>query len=273
MKLKATVKNLDEVDAKYRELYTKVGDEFVLDTDDGEYKTRISEFRNNNISLTREKEELAAKIGDVDMLHEQLKAFEGIDPEVARTAMTQYEAMREKKLIDAGNLDAVVEERINKRLEALNKDHKAQVAALEAALNENKTSAETFKNRLSEVVIDSSLQSAVVGVAPVRKGAMMDVLARGRQVYKLGDDGKPVPRDPTTGDIMFGKDGKSPLSMEEWGQSLLQEASYLFEPNSGGGGLGNDDSSREAGAVSAVDQGGINANIEGIAAGTVRVVN
>jgi len=272
MALKTTVQNLEDVEASFRGLYTKVGDVYVLDTDDGEYKTRLSEFRNNNIELARINDELGKKAGSVDQLMEQLKAYEGLDPETAREAVTQFEAMREKKLIDAGKLDEVVEERINKRLQLLNKDHSAKVAALENALNETKTTADTFKNKLSEVVIDSSLQSAVTTVAPVRKGAMMDILSRGRQVFKLDESGAPVPRD-SNGDIMFGKDGKNPMSMEEWSQSLLQDASYLFEPNSGGGAGGNDDSSHSSGAVSAVDQGAINANIEAIAKGDVRVVD
>jgi hypothetical protein len=271
MALKATVKTLEEVPEELRALYTQDGDVFVLDVDDKDFKNQLQEFRTNNIDLTKRNRELEALAQEAEALKSEFSKFKDIDPERAREALSKLNDIEEKKLMDAGQIDQVVEQRLNQRTERMKADYEGRISALEKQNEELSKSSETYKGQLSEVVIDNSLQQAVGTVATVRQGAMRDILARGRETWRLDDAGKPIPYGPD-GNVLYGKDGKVTLTMEEWAQGLAQEANYLFEPNSGGGAPGNQRPSSEGNAVIGVDdQDALNANIEGIAEGRISV--
>lgn len=267
MKLKATVKSLDDVPEQYQGLYTQVGDSYVLDIDETEYKTRLSEFRDNNIDLRQKADRVNEYESQLTQLTEQLANFKDLDPEKARAALEQMQALQDKQLIDAGKID----ELLAQRTERMRTDYDAQLTAALEARDSEKANAAQYREKLSSVVIDSSLQTAIGNVATVRKGAIQDVLARGRSVWQLDKDGNPIPKKGD-GTIMYGKDGEHAISMEEWGQVLVSEAPYLFEGNAGGGGHGNQDENGDHSAVNYGDVRALGDNLEGIADGTVEVV-
>ena len=63
---------------------------------------------------------------------------------------------------------------------------------------------------------------------------MGDILARGRKVWHLDETGNPVPKENDK--ILYGKDGKAPMTFDEWAIVQMEVASFLFEPSTGGGG-------------------------------------
>lgn len=271
MALQAVVKDINEVPEALRNLYAQVGDDYILEVDDKGYKIKLGEFRDNNIELVKQNENLKTVAEKAGEFQELLKAFEGIDPEAAREAMKTMQGIEDKKLIDAGQIDELVTQRLEQRTSRMVQDHDSQIKSLQKTLDESVSSRDTYKTQLSSHVIDNSLQSAVLKAAPVRPGALDDVLSRGRNVWKLNDAGKPEARDPN-GDLVFGKDGKDPISMDEWAQDLIISAPFLFEGNAGGGaGGGSGSRGGEGGTISGEDQDSINANIEGIATGKVKV--
>jgi hypothetical protein len=98
---------------------------------------------------------------------------------------------------------------------------------------------------------------------------MQDILSRGRGVWSLDDNGTPVPMNGK--EVIYSKDGKEQISMTEWAQSLLMDAPYLFEANSGGGANGNKDKGGQNGTVVIGDQNSLNDNLEAIAGGSVTI--
>jgi len=269
MALKTQIKTLEEVDEALRPLYTQVGDVYVLDTDDGDFKTKLAEFRNNNISITKENALLKEEAELAKSLKAQLAALGGATPEEAAAALEKMKSIEEKKLIEAGEIDAVVKQRADAQVARLVADYDGKIKAIQKALEETQANESNYKSRLSEVVIDSSLQSAINSVGQPRKGAMRDLIARGKQLYTLGDDGKPVPM--SDGTVAYGKDGKTPLSMEEWAQTQILEAPYLFEGSSGGGADGGDGANDSGSVIDGSNVNAIGANLENIAAGKVSV--
>lgn len=267
VKLKATLKSLDSLPEDLHDLYTEVDGEFVLNVEDGDFKKRLSEFRNNNIDMAKK---LEAAQEQITQLAAAVKQFEGLDPKLARDALDKMRANEDKKLLDEGK----IEELIAQRTERMRQDHLTQVDALSKKLEAASGEAKTFKSRLYDHMIDSSLQTAVTGVAAVRPGAMRDILARGRSLWRLEDNGDLVPRNEK-GDILYGKDGTRPMTMDEWSQGLLQEAPYLFEGSAGGGSRGNAGDGDRTGLrmVKVGDQDSLNQNLEAIAAGKVQVVD
>lgn len=271
MGLKALLKSLDGLPEELQQLYVKVGDDFVLDVDDKDFKDRLGEFRANNIELSNEKKEWSEQAQELEQLRETVAKYKDIDPDKAREAMEKMSHIEEKKLIDAGRLDEVVEQRIEQRVERMRADYEGQIRALTSNNEELQKKSENLGSRLSEVVIDNSLQHAVSKVAQVKQGAMRDIISRGRESWRLDEKGQPVPYG-ADGDVVYGKDGKQPITMEEWAQSLVQEAGYLFEPNSGGGASGNTRSQGDGLRIlDASDTDAVNASLESIASGEVQV--
>lgn len=259
MALKAMLENLDGVDAAIAALYEKVGNQYILSIDDGGFKDKISEFRNNNIDLSN-------KLKGQDDLQAKLALFGDIDPEKAKAALQQMQDLQEKKLLDAGQLEEVLAQ----RTERMRSDYDGKVIALQKALDTSQEKTKSFSGQLSKVVIDNALQTAVLGAATVKQGAMQDVLARGRTTWSLDDDGKPLPKG-SDGTVMYGTDGKTQLTMDEWAQGLTTSATYLFEPSSGGGGQGNDERQSGGKVIDAGDHDRINASLLDIATGKVQV--
>jgi hypothetical protein len=266
MALKAIVKSLDEVPEQFRELYAQEGDTFVLAVDDTDYRSRLNEFRNNNIELANKLKGYEGSDAELQQLREQMARFENVDPDKAKEALDKLQQIEEKQLIDAGKMDEVLAQ----RTERMRQDYEGRIDALSKDRDTYKGQAETFQGRLTDHIIDNSLQMAVTEVAAARKGAMRDILSRGREVWKLDEQGNPVPHGGD-GKVLYGKDGQSPLTMTEWAQGLVQETPYLFEGSAGGGGGGGDHKPGSERTVNSMDQDSINSNIEGIAAGTVTV--
>src|SRR6185295_7136755 len=82
----------DEIPAELQSLYVERDGAFVLDVDGAVDKTRVDEFRANNITLANQ-------------LAEQKRRFEGIDPDEARQ-------LAEKQALQAGEVEKVIEGRV-----------------------------------------------------------------------------------------------------------------------------------------------------------------
>ncbi|MEG8137751.1 hypothetical protein DZD37_01150, partial [Acinetobacter baumannii] len=63
-----------------------------------------------------------------------------------------------------------------------------------------------------------------------------DLILRAKGTFQRKDDGEAVAVD-ANGDVLFGKDGKTPLTPVEWAESLKETAPHLF-PRAEGSGAG-----------------------------------
>lgn len=259
MALKALIKKEDfeALSDVLKEQYAQVGDtdEYALDVEEAGYKEKLGEFRGNNIKMRKQIEDLQ-KVAD---------AYKDVDPKKYKEMQKQIQALEDKKLIDEGEIDKLVEQ----RTERMRSDFEGKRKADEKARKEAEEKAGKLESQLSTVLIDKEVQSAVSSVGAVKKGAMQDVLSRARTVWKL-QDGQPVPMEGDT--VRYGKDGKSPMTMGEWAESLLEDAPYLFEGNKGGGAKGGGEGPTHDGKIIArSDKDGFSRNLDKIAKGEVRV--
>lgn len=245
MSLKARLKSLDEAPEAVRSLYVQQGDEFVLPVEGMVSKDKLDEFRNNNVDLKRQVEELTSK-------------FDGVDPELFRTLNDKAEKERTKKLIDAGKVDEIVAERVN-----------AAKAGFDKQLETVNTTNATLNKQLEGLLIDNAVREAATK-SGVRPTAVDDVLLRSRQVFKVMD-GKAVAFD---GDKqLYGSTG-DPLTVSEYiGGKLAEAAPHLFEASQGGNSkqaVANNNGNR-AGMVSRDDAKGFLAGLDDIASGKSKV--
>lgn len=212
MALKAILDSLDGLSDELKKLYTQKDGKFHLDVEGVVPKDRLDEFRNNNIELKRQLDELTGKYKD-------------IDPEQVRVLLKKEADNKEKKMIDEGKIPELVEE----RTKAMKADYETKIKDLTDKIGSS-------NSQLERLLVDNTIQAEAVK-AGVRETAMEDVLLRGRSRYKV-QDGKAVPVAPD-GKIIYGKDGTSPESMTEWLGGLSSAAPHLFNASTGGGAQGN----------------------------------
>ena len=212
MPLKFKYATKQEIPAEHQSLYVERDGAWLLDADGVVSQTKLDEFRQNNITLTN-----------------QLKKFEGIDPDAVRSLRTATMKMEEEKRkleeaaqIKAGEVDKVIEARLKAARAEWDKTHGVVVAERDA-----------LHGRLTAIQIDQ----AVVNEATkrgLRPTAIPDITSRARLNFKLVD-GVPQAFDGQT--ARMGKDG--PMTLAEWVDALVSDAPHLFEANAGGGAAGS----------------------------------
>lgn len=230
MALKRTVTNLEEVPEALRSLYTKSGDGFVLEVDGledvGGLKKALDAERTGRATLDRE----------IKALRQQ---FEGLDPEKSREAMVKLQALEEKKLLEAGEVDKVIAQRVA----ALQADHGNQVSSFQTQLAERDKKLEAINGQLRRLTLDGTIREMATRKG-LRPEAVTDAIARLTILGVGGKDGKPGVRwDLRDGqvvalrgeDIAYGKDPSKPMTWDEGFEALNEEAKHLFAPSTGGG--------------------------------------
>jgi hypothetical protein len=204
MALKYRIKKLEDVAEPLRPLYRQEGDEFVLDAEGVVPKERLDEFRTNNIQL-----------------QQQLDKLKDVDPVKYRELVEIQRQMSEGELLKKGDLEGVVNSRVT-----------SMKAALEGERDTFRTRAEQAESQLAVLLIDSAVRNEAIkhGVRPT---ALDDMVLRARTVYKM-KDGAAVPHDDK-GEVVYGRDGKTPMPMNDWVVGLKKTAPHLFEGSQGGG--------------------------------------
>lgn len=155
--------------------------------------------------------------------------FDGLDIEAVKGLLTKVGQDEETKLIAEGKLDEV----INRRTERLRGDLDKQVKAA----NERADKAEAFAAKYSDKVLADSIRAAAIKAGALPEAAE-DIILRARGTFKLSEDGEPVATD-RAGEVVYGKDGKTPLSPLEWAESLRETATHLWPRAQGAGQTGD----------------------------------
>jgi hypothetical protein len=209
MALKYKYKTKDEIPAELQSLYVERDGAWILDTDGGVEKSKLDEFRTNNITLTN-----------------QLKRFEGIDPDQVRELAAEKQRLLEERQLKAGEADKVIEARLKTARAEWDKTHNVVVAERDA-----------LTGRLTAIQIDQAVVTEATKRG-LRATALPDITSRARQTFKLVN-GVPQAFDGDGQTARMGKDGTSPMTLAEWVDALVSDAPHLFEANAGGGAAGS----------------------------------
>ena len=206
MPLKYKYATKQEIPAEHQSLYVERDGGWLLDADGVVSQAKVDEFRQNNIALTN-----------------QLKRFEGIDPDAVRQLADEKRKLEEAAQIKAGEVDKVVAARLKAELDKVH----APVVAERDALH----------GRLTAIQIDQ----AVVNEATkrgLRPTAITDITSRARTTFKLVN-GVPQAFEADGQTARMGKDGVTPMTLAEWVDALVSDAPHLFEANAGSGAAGS----------------------------------
>ncbi|HOX58324.1 MAG TPA: hypothetical protein P5205_15040 [Candidatus Paceibacterota bacterium] len=213
MALKYKFKSKEEIPAEQQALYVERDGAWMLDVDGAADKSKLDEFRANNIALSNQ-------------LAEQTKRFEGIDPEQVRKLAEEKQRLEEAQQIKSGEVGKVVES----RLKTAKSEWDKQFAAV---TNER----DSLNARLTGIQIDQGVIT-VATKRGLRPTAIPDITARARTVFRLVD-GAPRAYEADGQTVRVGKDGITPMTLDEWVEQQVADAPHLFESNAGGGAAGN----------------------------------
>lgn len=235
MTLPLVTKTLDELPAAVQEMYDKQEDGTFklrvagLEEERKSYKQKVDEFRENNIKLRKAQEDLDKKIRDYE------ERYKDVDPDDYRKIKEQSQLQKDKELIDKGKIDELIGEH-TKRMKA---DYENQVIALQKQVESGKGKFVELMDALKREKIDNQVQLYVnkLGI-PIAGGAMFDVINRARQVFSMDDDFNAVALD-TNGGKIPGRDGITPLTIEEWSKSLPTDYPYYFQVSEGMNSIGS----------------------------------
>jgi hypothetical protein len=207
MPLKYKYLTKQEIPAEHQSFYVERDGAWLLDADGLVSQTKLDEFRQNNITLTN-----------------QLKRFEGIDPDTVRQLADDKRKLEEAAQLKAGEVDKVIDARIKAARAEWDKTHGVVVAE-----------RDTLTSRLMAIQIDQAVVTEATkrGLRPT---AITDITARARQTFKLVN-GVPQAFDGDGQTARLGKDG--PMTLAEWVDALVSDAPHLFEANAGSGAAGS----------------------------------
>lgn len=230
MALQVSYAKKEDVPEALASLYVEKDGKWILEVEGmvasdelSSIKSRLDDFRTNNITLT---EKLAQYDGKKVLTQDEVEEFHRL--------AEQEQLIKDKKLIDSGKLD----ELLLSRTEKMRADYEAQVESLTKSLVLTKEISATHEGRLSKVLVESEVGKllSVSGNRPV-SGAMADLFARAGSVWKVNPEGNLVALN-AAGEQVYGSEA-NPLKLEEWLVQTVKDAPYLFETNEGSGGEGN----------------------------------
>lgn len=164
-------------------------------------------------------------LGKYNNLKGKVKEFDGIDPEVARSLQKRFESEEEQELLKKGDLDAIVNRRVDKM--------KQNFETKFSELSQKEQAAVQRQKALEQRAIAAEITrtAAEVGAIP---SALPDFVQRANGNFSLDENGQVIAVD-NQGNQLYDVDGKSPLSIKAWALSLHSEAPHLFsKPNPGG---------------------------------------
>jgi len=205
MALKYKYKTKDEIPAELQSLYVERDGAWILDAEGIVEKSKHEEFRTNNIALTN-----------------QLKLFEGIDPDAVRQLAEENRSLR----------TATLSEDAKREMDAQLKTAKSAFEKQLAAMSGER---DTLTGRLTAIQIDQAVVTEATKRG-LRATALPDITARARQSFKLVN-GVPQAFEADGQTARMGKDG--PMTLAEWVDALVSDAPHLFEANAGGGAAGS----------------------------------
>jgi hypothetical protein len=222
MSLKFKVNSKDEVPAEVQPLYLERDGALFLDVEGAVDKSKLDEFRANNVALMKQLEDFKTR-------------YEGIDPASVKNLIAEKAKLEEAQQLKAGEIDKVVENRVR----TFKGDSEKQLSALTAE-------RDVLNARLVTIQIDQAVVSEA-SKRGLRPTAIPDITARARHIFKLVN-GVPQAFEADGQTVRVGKDGLSPLTMAEWVEVQISEAPHLFTSNAGSGAVGNGSSGAALGS-------------------------
>ena len=223
MAIQSVIETSEQIPEGFADHYKEVDGKFVLEVDGMVPKGKLDEFRNNNISILKENQNLK----------ERLDGYGDLDIEAAREAMKLKDELDTKRLMDRGQFD----ELLTKQTDKLSRQHESQVKKLTALLEQKEKEAATKQELLNQSVIDRGVQEALDAKPMLTTAARMLIADRARQTFQVDDSGGIISND-SDGNVKFAKNGVDTYGIQHYIDDYVidyQDDPSFVKPSSGGG--------------------------------------
>lgn len=163
-------------------------------------------------------------------LKDQMKQFEGIDPERARHLEKTIAENEEARLISEGKMDEVMEKRTARMRDEYERQKQSDASELEKA--------RMFSDKFRGRVMSDEVRAAVSKLGNMAESAAEDAAYRAQMLFEVNDEGQVVPKENAGLDA----EGK-PLTVQNWLASMQESAPHWFLRPQGTGAPGSGSSS------------------------------
>ena len=240
MSIKQTYDNVADIPEGMEALYSQ--------TDSGAYqikeiegmvgKGKVDEFRENNINLRKQMEGFESQNMDSENrltdMQSQMKAMEekysDIDLDQWAEQQAETKRMAEKEMIEKGDVDSLINGRVDEVLAAKAKEIATMKSSYEEQLLSMQKDLASYDSQLNTMLVDNEL-TKVAGQHGIRASATEDLVSRGRTVFRV-EDGQATAFN-NEGRQMYLEDAVTPLSIDGWVEGLTKSAPHLFESSTG----------------------------------------
>lgn len=225
--------NFDSVEAVPEGLkeYAKEGEDGKV-TVNVVANAKLDEFREKNIDLSKQLEAVSPVL-------DRIKKIAGDDLDQFETDISGLRDIARRVQDGELKTDDQIENAVQDRIKVIKDGYDQNQKALARELAEEKQKATTLGERLIRSRIDKEVTAVViVPESGVRTEALPDVLERAYRLFKVEDDAL-VPKKGES--VIYGADGASPMTVNEWLVKLRDEAPHYFKGNGGGGAGGGKD--------------------------------
>lgn len=213
MALPFIVDSIESIEESQRTLYVEADGKFRLDIDGYEDPKGLKS------ALQSERD--AAKTAKQE-LNQFKQQFDGLDIESIKQFATKAKQDETAKLIAEGKIDQVLAQ----KTDLMRQD-------FESKLSEQTSRAQTLESKVLNGFI--ATYAAQAGVQPEAID-LVNMLAQSQ--FKLDANGDPVAVN-AQGEVINGKDGKTPLSITDWLTSLRESKPLLWGAPQGSGAQGS----------------------------------
>lgn len=240
-KIKNTYNNIEDIPAGLENHYSETEAGYTFNGVDGMVdKGRLNEFRDNNIQLRKDIESrddsISTSASELKAIQEDMAALEskfaGVDLEEWSAIQTERKAISDRELIEAGDVDKLIDSRVNEVLAAQHKELETQKLAYENQISSLQGELVSYDGQLNTMLVDNEL-AKVAGSQGVRASAVTDLLSRGNGIFRV-ENGVATAFGPE-GRPMYDTDAVTPLSITRWVEGLTTAAPHLFEASTGAG--------------------------------------
>lgn len=206
--------------------------EYAKETEDGQFGVNVSptkkldEFRDKNIELSKQTEVLAPFVSRV-------KSIAGDDFDEFESELKSLRDIARRVQDGELKTDDQIENAVQDRIKILRDGYEENNKALSRQVAEKEQIAQSLTQRLERTRIDKEVTAAViVPDSGVRPEALPDVLERAYRIFKVEENGLIPKKGEST---IYGADGATPMTVNEWLAKLRDEAPHYFKSNAGGG--------------------------------------
>jgi hypothetical protein len=194
---------------------------------------KLKEFRENNIKVSKERDEYAAFKATVSSI------FPEFDPSSVQKELD--ELRKTAQLVKDGTLKESrdVETEVSERTKSMKEKYEVETNRLTTLTKTAEARAQHLETRLrNQAIKQAVVQAAMDEKSGVHPHAINDIVNRAYGVFQVEGDGERI--IPKVGDaVMYGSDGTTAMAVGEWIASLKDTSSHLFRQSTGGGGAGN----------------------------------